>query len=310
MDHEGRTFLLRSALFLLPLLLLFVYTESFLRNIPSTYGIKKSALERQLKDIEVLALGASHTFFGVDPALFSRKGFNLADQSQSFFYDNALVKKYAKEMPQLRCVLLDASYFSLGYELHDSPEVWRDYFYYNIWGVRHPELTLDSRAYSYLMLYTLQSALGYLLHGAPSWSELDETGWYRVDVGSPVTTVRGKERVAYHSGLIREENYAKNMEYLREMLSMLKGRGVGVGIVSPPTNEAYYQFLDPSVERKNEALFGGLCQAYGCLRFDYSRDGRFTALELFRDNDHLNALGAEKFSTILDKEVLPKICHE
>jgi hypothetical protein len=68
---------------------------------PNSFSVKKALLERQAQDVEVLVLGSSHAYFDVLPELLGRPAFNLADVSQSLFYDRALLKKYLGRMPSL-----------------------------------------------------------------------------------------------------------------------------------------------------------------------------------------------------------------
>jgi hypothetical protein len=51
-----------------------------------------------------------------------------------------------------------------------------------------------------------------------------------------------------------------------------------------------------------------LCLKYNAEYFDYFKDSRFTKGD-FYDNDHLNYIGAGKFSRILDQDIVSKICQ-
>ena len=56
--------------------------------------IKRMTLERVLPDVEVLVLGSSLGYFGINPAQFTHKGYNAAYRAQSYYYDLQILKKY------------------------------------------------------------------------------------------------------------------------------------------------------------------------------------------------------------------------
>lgn len=307
MHQDIKKIIVRGLLFLLPLIVLLVSLEVYLRQIPTSYSVKRVYLEQQENNVQVLALGSSHAYFGINPSYFGLVGFNLADVGQTLFYDKELALKYIDAMPKLKCVLIESSYFSFGYDLNGkTPEGWRDYFYYHYWGIKQPNLTMDSRAWSYTMLYTPRAVLGYLFRGAPTVS-MERTGWSPFEHGDAISDEAGRIRVANHDASIRPENYERNISYLKTILSALKERGIGSVIVSEPTYKTYYQFLNTQTEKRDDEILSNLCKDYGCGRYNFTRDQRFTIRD-FADNDHLNPDGAKKFSAILGAEVLPRAC--
>ncbi len=306
MNREVKKFLSRAAIFFGPVVLAFILMEIYVWGMPNSYNLKKNYLQKQSQEIDVLALGSSHSLFGINPDYFSLKGFNLANVSQTFFYDKELVLGNLSATPNLRCVLIESSYFSLGYELKDSADNCRDYYYYYFWGIKYPGLKLDARALSCAALATPSKVVDLLFKGQPI-IDIQENGWEPFNDSQPLSKESAEKRVIDHETMIKEENYPKNIAYLKELLAELKKRGIGAAIVDLPVHENYYHFLKPEIEATNKEIFGKLCQDYGCGVFDFSRDGRFGDGD-FSDSDHLAPAGAEKFSKILDKEVLPAVC--
>ncbi|MDR2410253.1 MAG: hypothetical protein LBE13_19380 [Bacteroidales bacterium] len=88
-----RKFIVRTFLYLLPVLLFLILLEILLRNIPNDYSYKKKYLDTQFCNIETLILGNSHSFYGIDPVYFSTNTFNAAHVSQSLDYDYEILKQ-------------------------------------------------------------------------------------------------------------------------------------------------------------------------------------------------------------------------
>jgi hypothetical protein len=163
---EARLFLRRLLLFCLPMAVGAGVVEVVLYRTPNTYSYKRECFEGQLDRIEVLVLGSSQPLFGVNPAHFSRPGFNLANVSQTLYYDKALTLKYLGRLPRLKRVLIPVSYFSFDYQLYDTRERWRDYYYRTFWDVRYPGLPrFDLRDVSRIALYSPAQVVSLLKNG-------------------------------------------------------------------------------------------------------------------------------------------------
>jgi len=89
-------FIIRTLLFSLPVLALFIVMEILLRQIPNDYLLKKKYLDNHSKEIETLILGSSHSFYGINPLYFSNNTFNASHISQSLDYDFAILKKVSR----------------------------------------------------------------------------------------------------------------------------------------------------------------------------------------------------------------------
>lgn len=312
--ENGLTFLGKCALFLLPLAVLWAFLEIRLHRMPNSYNTKQRLLESRLDSIRVLVLGSSQTLSGVNPERFSCPGFNLANVSQSLFYDTRLALKYAGRMPRLKCVIITISSFSLGYQIGNSREEWRDAYYAHFWGIDHPGLKWhDPRRYSCLMLYTPGTALKFALNGFKTdrAGECGTDGWRKAD---PVSNAAGQDdslgraRAEFHTGLYRASCVTDNLRDLHRLLAEWKLRNIVPVFITPPVLPAYSSHADPRIRSENERMVGELCARYGCRYLDYFTDPRFGPGD-FNDCDHLNAVGAAKFSGILDDEVIRGLCE-
>jgi hypothetical protein len=304
-----KSFIIKGLVFILPVFLILGNIEYKLHGIPNGYNKKRAALERQLDSLEVLVLGSSQTLHGVNPAYFSLKGFNVANNSQSLYYDTQIALKYLDRMKSLKCVVVSMSYFCLWNQLEDLPEDWRDSFYFYFWDIRYPGLKMmNAKNYSLIMLYGTQNALQYTAEGFHEdlAKDMNPNGWIKIDTipnNPQISDLSGKKRVEFHDKIRHEKRFAENITLLENFITECKKRHVDVAFITPPVYETYYKYANPEVIKKNNDAINALCSNYGCRYFDYFSDRSFTLNE-FNDNDHLNYKGAEKFSRIINHDVL------
>ena len=313
MVHKDvKRFFVHGFLLALPLVVLLGYVEYRLRAIPNSYNTKRAYLERQLDSIEVLALGSSQTYDGINPSLFKRRGFNLGVIGQSLFFDMSLTEKYIDQMPRLRCVVLALSYFSFGYELQDTGEYWRDYYYYHFWDIKADDVKwYDLRMVSFIALYTPKVVLRFAAHGfeVNEAKTMQPNGWNRTEgtVYEAISDSLGRERVRVHDILMKSSRVDENFRKLSALFADLNRRGIKIVIVTPPVYSTYAKFANLKTLELNRRLIDSLCVIHGCVHADFFRDPRFVVTD-FNDNDHLNMTGAEKFTRILNDDVLSRAC--
>ena len=303
--------ILKILLFLAPMLAGYVLLEMRLSKVPNIYNKKRTDLEAQLADIEVLELGASHAFFDLNPRYLSRRALDLASTFQTEYYDAQLAKMYVNRMPKLKLVLLSADFISFFTQLHDTKEEWRDYYYYQFWGIKYPGLPLlDARKFSKLALYTPGRVLDSL-HGCKLSMDLTYTqqanGWapYKTLTNYAVTDSTGKIEVNRAMKNFSRENVATIAAYMDDLIKYLTARHLQVALISYPVSNTYYDNCPVHVVRLEDSVVANLCATYGCKYFNYTRDSRFT-LPDFADNDHIYPAAAARFSKIVDSDIVQK----
>jgi hypothetical protein len=286
---------------------LIVYCEIRLREIPNSYTVKKVLFEKQLDSIQVLILGNSQPLYGIDPKYFDLKGFNLANSSQSLYYDKEITLKYLDRMPKLKIVIISVSYFSMWSDLYTAYEDWRDAFYL-FWDVKtnNPH-KFDIRRLSYIALY------------GPAYTQnLFKRNFSNVGVDNPadngrgicppgysfpLTDISGKERVKIHDDMMHDDLLKNNTEYLEEFISALQKRNIVPVLITTPVYKTYYDNMNPKKEEVNEEVLNNLSKKYSIKYLNYLKDSRFDSTD-YANNDHLNDMGIEKYSKILNEEVI------
>jgi hypothetical protein len=297
-------------LFLLPLALLVLWLEAGLSGIPNSYSLKKKNLEKQLPDIELLIVGSSHAYFDIDPAQFRCKAYNMANASQSLYYDAKIVEKYLPGMKRLKKVFFTVTYFSFGSQLADSQEDWRCFYYERYYGIPRGEKGerdfLDLRKYSLTALFGGKESFRYMLKGfrVDLAEQVQSNGWYASTAPmGPINAEAGRKRVQIYHNNMHNDNYDRNYRSIDDLFRLLRQKGIGLVIITPPVYHTCYDNLDPARLRQMEELIRSLCNRYGAHYFNYLTDKRFILAD-FADNDHLNSIGAEKFTGILNTDIL------
>ena len=306
-----KKYILKVLLYLIPLVIVFSLMEYRIGQAPNSYSYKRKCLEQQLDSIQVLVLGSSRALYGINPAYFTLKGFNLGNVSQSIYYDAHLTLKYVDRMPKLKYVLINLSYASLGATMSDGIESWRAYYYAQFWNITSPELKpMDIKLYSKIYLYPYNVLPGLLLRGpkARLIEGLNRNGFSILDTAKNehnISDSLGKERVTFNENYYKAYHQAENIVCLENLLAELRKRNIQPVIIFPPAYNTFYKYVSPSIEQQNKNLLQSICNKYQVPVYNYFRDSRFVMRD-FSDNDHLNFLGAAKFSKIINEEILAK----
>jgi hypothetical protein len=308
MKPGEKRFLFRVLLFLLPVIAVCWYMEARLAKLPNSYNLKRYYFEKSIDKIQVLVLGSSHAMNDVNPEFIRKNTFNLANSSQSLYYDSQLCLRYLDRMKSLQTVVITVSYFSFWMQLSDTRESWRDYFYYKYWGISEQKFPwYDLKKYSYTMLYGPSTALKYVSGIAKDESvmRMSEQGWFRKEVVYPnknLNAEAGAAKVNADNRTMHEKHFNRNVKILEAFIKELQARNIQVLFLSTPISAEYLRFTDQEINRINKRTIQDICQKFNCRWYDYTEDPRFLQ-EDFNDLEHLNYQGAEKLSRLLDIEL-------
>lgn len=106
-----KKFVTLTLVFSLPVIVLLIAFEFSLRHIPNDYAYKRHYLDTKSNEVEVLYLGSSHIYYGINPEYSKFKTFNAAHISQSLNYDLAIFEKYKNNWSNLKCIVIPVDYF-------------------------------------------------------------------------------------------------------------------------------------------------------------------------------------------------------
>lgn len=311
-----KKFLVRLCLFLSPILVVVVFIEYSLSQVPNSYNKKKLLFEKQLDSIEVLITGNSQSLFAINPAMFIRKGFNVSNVSQPLYYDKEIILKYLPHLKNLRLVIIPIGYTSLySAPLEENEEEWRCFYYKRFWDISNDNLSVFNPSnYSFIALYSWEEtqkllfkkfkvnlAEGLYPNGFMK-SPYDNVG----DKDLIINDSLGRRRVGLHDSIMNEKFFAENYRSLKKLVNELQEKKIHVVFITLPVYSTYYKFCNPDYLQKKDSVLNNLCTTYNLKYFDYFKDARFTKMD-FRDNDHMSFDGASHFSNILKEEVINKV---
>ncbi len=287
-----------------PILLLLGYTEWFYRHVPNNYTVKKQYIDAHAQEIEVLLLGDSHCFYGLNPDYFSERTFNLSNISQTIYFDKLLFDKYIDQLPKLRKVVFCLEYANLSQKDNTQEDLWRKYFYQAFMDLTVPLIQrYDAKQYVLSLnqgiLKTIKLMLRYFSTG--SITDCKPNGW---GINYTFENRTKPSLSATRRWQQNEDNsldFSVNTHRLDSMITVCKQRNMQVFIVLLPVSKAFYHLLNPEKTAKIKQT---------CQRFTRQNPQNVHYLNLlqapifsdndFYDADHLNDSGAVKCSRIVN----------
>ncbi len=305
-----KTFIKKSLVFLIPLICLLLVLEIRLRQIPTYLSLKKELLELQLDEIEVLSTGHSYGD-AINPRFFDRRAFNLFNDAEDLYYDIKVIEKYMDHMPQLKAVLLPISYFSLDYRLERSLWMWRAPFYKFIFNVppSDPFSNLQPGFYSHTFAYGWREVIGFIgtNFADKMTNKMYRDGWREVGANGLIegkeSARAGQQSIEYLDLFLKKpENFEFNIPLLHSFIEKCKSKKIEVILFTPPAFHNYYDYINPEKYQRMQDEISQIVLKHDISYYDFLKDPRFNASD-FYSIDHVNDLGAEKFSRIMNEIV-------
>lgn len=294
-----KKFIKSLSVFFAPLLLLAILSEVALRHIPNDYSLKKHYLDKNAKNIQVLILGSSHAYFGLDPQYFQSPCFNAGYVSQSILYDWDILEKYRHDWDSLRCIILPVDYFTFYSTLKASIESWRIRYYqiyYGFYDTLIPEdnfeILNNKLDYSLKKIYRF-----YITHSDSSYITQSKLGW------GTVYNSRNKQdldstgiKAAKRHTAIDDRYFNDNVRELRSIMEFTSQRKIKLILLTFPSYSSYYKNLDSTQLNRTLTTVQDMVHSYSnCSYYNLLTDQEFSGAD-FYDGDHLNELGAKKLS--------------
>lgn len=293
-------FILKFTLFLIPIISLLLFIELKLSKRQSVYHIQKYQLEKNISKIDILILGNSHAFEGINPQQLSENAFNLAGSGQDFTIDLLLLKKYIHKLANLNYVIIPISYHSFFYKIEDSPiDKNRIGFYKKVYGINLCNNNNISNLF-WIPQYGLKESFYYTFEKSNNENFLMTNGHIQYSINSndylAVTNQKkaNKNLNVYHK-LMNVELFDYNYIKLVSIIELLKNKNITPVLVSIPTYKTYYNNLQPLYKEMMTNGISKLCSQYNLSYLNFLDSPNYKATD-FRNSNHLNSRGAIKFS--------------
>ena len=289
-------FIKKISLYLLPIVLLAIGLEIYVESIPNSYTYKRQYMEQHAAKIQTLVLGSSYAYDGIDAELLPN-AFNLANSSQCFEDDYALLQRYIVYLDSLERVILPISYSSLQMVSSSNRRG-----YYTIYMDLYPRWPISKYSFECFNLelmtkkiikHTLRAdvvrcdsfgqRIGHTLDTRPAdWQDTEKLVANDRFVGSAAQ--------AYI-----EENTC----WLRRIALECQVSGVELYLVKMPALQDYRDAMpEEQVEAMNQAI-ESIASNFDCIRvLDYQDWGTDAD---FWNATHLNTYGAQRITENLNK---------
>lgn len=298
-----KAFIIRVLLFFLPLFIIAVFLEYTLQNIDNDYDYKNNYLEKNADDIEVLFLGNSHSYYGINPEFIDKKSFNASHVSQSLAYDLEIFKKFNPKLTKLKILAIPISYFSLHFNVENGKEAWREKnycIYYNIFRSKkinnYFELTANNPKTNRTILYDY-------FKKDKDLKKCDKLGWrlhdsilYNKDIA------KNAKRSAKRHTYTVTKNLIQNRKILKEFIELARSKHFKILFYTAPVTQKYFELLNLKKLAENKVEMEKITDNKTVYYYNFLNDNRFKESD-FYDADHLNNKGAKKFSEIMNNTV-------
>ena len=287
-----KKFLKSLLIFILPIVIIAVVAEFSVRHIPTSFRYKNEWMRENGKDVEMLILGHSHAYNDINPDLFKVKAFSLANHGQMLDMDCFLFHKFISDCPNLKYVVVPISYLTFvsytdgisNYAVHmdykqpfyskDSYEVFSPQFYRKVVSYLKGEDIVRC------------SELGMSID---KLSTVKEPDWDKSVTRNRLFTIDAPD-----------DRIVKNRDYLKQIVATCEQRDVQVVLVTTPIWYRYYELMNKDQLNKMYSYVEDLFfQHSNVAYYDFMTDDRFSVDDFF-DQDHLNGLGAERFTMLLN----------
>ena len=296
-----KRFIIKILFLLLPVVIIAVSMEFMLRNIHSDYIYKKNYLDHHSKEIQILILGSSQAYFGINPDFFSQNTFNACHVSQSLDWDYEILKKYQNNFNNLKVIIIPIAYHTLWGMLEYSVESWRIKSYAIYYGIDTKSWMNNSellngklgvnikRIYNYYIkkdkeIIYLERGWGTLFN-AESTDDLIESGKYRA-LGH-TSNIHSKEEMKV---------FTENLDILNSIAEFCNRNDVKLLLVTTPVFHSYKDNLNKEQLNTMINTMNDFAKKHSnCQYLNWHEDSDFIA-EDFHDADHLSGKGAKKLS--------------
>ena len=247
------------------------------------------------KEVEMLVLGHSHAYNDINPELFGVKAFSLANHGQMLDIDYFLLHKFIDNCPNLKYVVVPVAYLTFvsstdgisNYAIHMDYE--QPFYSKNNYEVLAPQFYRKIISFLKGEDIVRCSELGMSID---KLSTVKEPDWDKSVTRNRLFTIDAPE-----------ELIEKNRDYLNRIVATCQQYNVLVVLVTTPIWHKYRELMDKGQLNTMYTSVEDIVSLHSnVVYYDFMADDRFSVDDFF-DQDHLNGLGAEKFTKLLSDTI-------
>jgi hypothetical protein len=295
-----KRFIIKTLIIFLFALVIAIVIEFVVRGVPNPYRYKISLIEKQKEDVQLLILGSSTAYNGINPSFFDKKALNMSLGGQGIMIDAFLVNRYLHQMPNLEAIILPIGYGTLFlpdvFGFPDGLMSYRVYYKYD------PNcFSFDS--YEFFHRHSVRVKLERMLRGdIPQFA--DSLGFHGENFIGINFKGEGfdfylEAENAINGMTTKDHNLIdKNIKALHQIAELSEKANVKLVIVSIPFHKSFRDLDSPTQWSFIDSVIDSVIKQYdNSLYLNYYS----TAIPdtCYANPSHLNIYGAELFSKML-----------
>lgn len=293
--------------FFLPVLLVYIFIDFAILQIPQSYQNKATYFKTTKQDIQLVSFGSSQMQKAVNPEHISVPAINFGSTSQHHRLDFEILKQIKDQLPKLKTVVFELSYSHL--ELpHNSKEFWKNTIYYNFFDVNafgrktyfKDRLLFISRPDFYVKLIkefyiTNNNKSVYNRYG---FKTNDTLGKF-FKLGYDAQKIAGKKVEINTKQNLKAFTY--NTAYFETIMNYTLAQNLEVIIVTLPMYKTFLKQRNQTILNRRDSILIDLQNKYSHLKI-YRKEQDTTSYNVhdFKNESHLNSFGAEKYTKALN----------
>ena len=288
-----KRFIIKILIFTLLSLIIAMVIEIVVRSAPNPYKYKISLIEEHKKDVQLLILGSSTAYNGINPIFFDKKTLNMALGGQGITIDAFLMNRYLHQMPNLEAIILPVEYGTLFMPpVFGFPD---GLMSYHVYYKYEPDSFSFDNYFEFFHSKSVRTKLERMIRGeTPQFSDsLGYTGSSWVGDLEAEIAVKGVTVEDYSDNQID-----KNIKALRQIAELSEKANVKLVIISMPFHKSFRDLASPIQWSFAHNVIDSIIKQYTNSMYlnYYSMDFADTC---YLNASHLNIDGAELFSTML-----------
>lgn len=295
-----KKFISNLLLFIAPLFIIGIILQVLLVKIPSDYKYKKEYLDQNASKIKTLCLGSSHIYYGINPDYMKANTFNASYVAQYLNYDLAILEKYKNDWKNLKSIVIPIDYFSLYGRLETTTESWRKKNYVLYYDISFDndiadrvEILSQFKA-NILKIYSFY----YLKENSITCTKL---GWgFGFDSEKKNDLLETGKNAALRHSSKDDKYFNENLQVLQSIIKFARDRNIQVYMVTTPANKTYTENLNKLQLYRTINIAQKLASANSNVHYNNFLNNVDFDENDFYDADHLNDLGAKKFTLKID----------
>ncbi|MEI7990616.1 MAG: hypothetical protein WCI88_16405 [Chloroflexota bacterium] len=262
--------------------------------------------------VQVLVLGNSHPWMGINPELFDYPGFNLANLGQDLYYDEGLFFKYVDRMPNLRLVMMGISHHTLEFKFENRKGTnWLSCLYLREFGI-FPQDPFYISKFDYCVLAMMGGNNPF--NNILSWQEnvniygsnnvVNAFGWATLkNRPKIIKPEEAKNRVQGLNSMTDQKLLTVNLQRLERIQQKLQQRNIQLVLVTVPVTKYYFDSITPDRYERMQNALREFSKKYDVPYYNYLNDASFDLTD-FYNSGHLDVQGSKKFTQILNTQIL------